>query len=600
MRSVSLLSLGLMSLLLAGCWNSDPATSTTVGGSVSGLSGTVTVVLNGGESRAISSNGPFGFQSRLQSGAQYSVSVSSQPATQTCVVANGSGMVGRTAVTTVAVTCTTHEYSIGGTVTGLNGTLELRNGAEVLSLSSTGAFNFPARVPTGSTYAVTVQTQPIHQTCIVNRGSGTMGSNAIADIEVACATDTFTVAGSLSGLVTGLVSDVELQLNGTDTVTVSSNGTFSFPTPSDVGTSYSVILTTQPTVPAQTCTVGNGTGVGLSNVTNVTVTCALPTPRFAFVSRSSGNAAVYAVDEQSGDLTPAQTTSITNALFLTLSPDNRFLYAPERTQNRIHTYSVDPLTAQLTEVGGSPVATGTSPRMSTRSADGRWVHVVNQFGDSLSTYAADATTGALTPTGGTVATNSQPVQAQQSPDGRFLYVFNFTSSNIKAFAHDANTGALTTVGSYAAPGFSSNFAIDPRGKFLYVSGRNFNVIYSFAIDPDTGALSAANSPVAVGGGPTMVAVDPSNRFLYATHTSNNISAYTIEPVSGALTEMPGSPFAMPSMALSVSIDPSGKFVYFTYSSGIASYRILSSGALTATPGSPMSLSSAFGVTLLAR
>ncbi len=142
MRSLGVLSIGSMSLLLAGCWNSDSATSQTIGSSVSGLSGAVTLVLNGGESRVVTSNGVFTFQARIPSGGQYSVSISSQPATQTCIVVNGAGSVGGTAVTNVAVNCTTHEYSVGGTVSGLNGTIELRNGADVVSLTSSGAFTF--------------------------------------------------------------------------------------------------------------------------------------------------------------------------------------------------------------------------------------------------------------------------------------------------------------------------------------------------------------------------------------------------------------------------------------------------------------------------
>ncbi len=83
---------------------------------------------------------------------------------------------------------------------------------------------------------MTVQTQPANQTCVVNRGAGTTAAGAIADVEVACTTNTFTVAGSLSGLVTGLVSDVELQLNGMETVTVADDGAFSFQAALTAGT----------------------------------------------------------------------------------------------------------------------------------------------------------------------------------------------------------------------------------------------------------------------------------------------------------------------------------------------------------------------------
>ena len=60
--------------------------------------------------------------------------------------------------------------------------------------------------------------------------------------------------------------------NGTDSLTVTANGTFTFKTALASGATYSVTVGTQPT--GETCTVTNGSGtVGTSNVTNVAVAC---------------------------------------------------------------------------------------------------------------------------------------------------------------------------------------------------------------------------------------------------------------------------------------------------------------------------------------
>jgi hypothetical protein len=83
-----------------------------------------------------------------------------------------------------------------------------------------------------------------------------------------------TVTGSVSGLAKG--ESLVLELNGGDTLTVSSSGTFTFP--SGVGTTgnYSVTIASQPR--GQVCTVANGKGAGVtSNVTNVEVICAAQT-----------------------------------------------------------------------------------------------------------------------------------------------------------------------------------------------------------------------------------------------------------------------------------------------------------------------------------
>src|SRR5438270_830503 len=83
-------------------------------------------------------------------------------AATTCVVAMGSGIVTNANITTVAITCTTNRYLIGGSVSGLAGSgLVLRdNGGDDLPVTANGTFVFATSVPSGQTYNVTVRTQP--------------------------------------------------------------------------------------------------------------------------------------------------------------------------------------------------------------------------------------------------------------------------------------------------------------------------------------------------------------------------------------------------------------------------------------------------------
>ncbi len=90
-------------------WSAGNAVSTgtfSVGGTVSGLSGTVVLQNNGGDDLSVAGNGPFAFASLLAGGAAYNVTVKTSPAGQTCTVAGGSGTVASTNVTSVTVTCT--------------------------------------------------------------------------------------------------------------------------------------------------------------------------------------------------------------------------------------------------------------------------------------------------------------------------------------------------------------------------------------------------------------------------------------------------------------------------------------------------------------
>lgn len=103
-----------------------PAPTYAVGGSVSGLTGSLTLLNNGGDARTITANGTFAFATSLAANAAYAVTVQTQPTNQLCTVTNGSGTIGSAAVTNVAVACETVRVTgtvgaSGGTVTGPDG-----------------------------------------------------------------------------------------------------------------------------------------------------------------------------------------------------------------------------------------------------------------------------------------------------------------------------------------------------------------------------------------------------------------------------------------------------------------------------------------------
>jgi hypothetical protein len=88
---------------------------------------------------------------------------------------------------------------------------------------------------------------------------------------------TYTVGGTVAGLPGNLTIFV---WNGSDTLTISSNGAFVFPSTLSSGATYSVNDTVptfsgqSPDISGETCTIANGTGtIGSANVTNVEITC---------------------------------------------------------------------------------------------------------------------------------------------------------------------------------------------------------------------------------------------------------------------------------------------------------------------------------------
>jgi hypothetical protein len=172
----------------------DCVTSTfTIGGTVSGLGGTGLMLQNnGGDDLSVSADGAFTFTTPLADGSAYDVAVLTQPTglSQTCTVANASGTLMGADVTNVAVTCTTDQFTVGGTVTGLNGSgLVLQNnGGDDLAIVADGAFTFATALGDGSAYNATVATQPTGpiQTCTVSNGSGTLAGANVTNVVVEC------------------------------------------------------------------------------------------------------------------------------------------------------------------------------------------------------------------------------------------------------------------------------------------------------------------------------------------------------------------------------------------------------------------------------
>jgi hypothetical protein len=139
------------------------------------------------------------------------VSVQTQPTGQTCSVTNASGTIGAGNVTNANVSCSTNTYTIGGTISGLTGTVQLKldgttpTSTQTQSFSANGSFTFTTPLQSGSGWTVSVAVQPVGQTCAVAGGSGASLSANVTTVVVTCTTNTFTLTytaganGTISG-----------------------------------------------------------------------------------------------------------------------------------------------------------------------------------------------------------------------------------------------------------------------------------------------------------------------------------------------------------------------------------------------------------------
>jgi 6-phosphogluconolactonase (cycloisomerase 2 family) len=563
-----------------------------IGGAISGLSGTVELQ-HGSDVIAVSSNGRFTFPTRVEAGESYAVSVVTQPTGAQCDVASGSGVVASQDVEDVAVSCRALTHALGGVVSGLNGTLTLNQNGETLTVNSDGPFTFSTPVAEGETFAVTIQVQPIAQACTVTNGTGTMPASDVSEIAVSCVAALAAVGGTVSGLVSGYESDVVLELNGGDTLAVSSDGTFEFPTPLAVGSAYAVTIAAQPRVPRRNCSLTNGAGiVPQLGVTNVTVTCEAPVPRLAFVTGlGSSNVRVYSIDSTTGALSFRTADASTSDAFQSaVTPDGRFFYVPEWVSGYILGYAVD-ANGALSPLRRSPYAAMPGARALSITPDGKFLYVIGELSNRVAAFAVDPSTGDLSPLGSQVVVGLHPVDVAITPNGKYLYIASFEGQLVGYEINDA-TGELASIGAFGiGASVARSITVDPRGKFVYVPTHP-GAVAVLGIDADTGALShVAGSPFATGGtGALAAAVDPSSRFLYVSHiVSNDVSGFSINGESGVLSPLQGSPF-ISEAPYGITIEPSGRFLYLASPS--AQMQVFSinaaTGAITLMPDATLS------------
>ena len=168
-------------------------------------------------------------------------------------------------------------FDVSGNINRLDYTgLVLANGADTVA-PAVGAtsFTFPNRVDYGTSYNVTIKTQPQHMTCAVANATGSAGHTASIVVAVSCTINAYTISGTVQGL-TG--AGLELA-NGSDPVTAlpaAGATTFAFTNKVEFGKPYGVGVLTQPS--GQTCSVSaNGTGaMGDANVADIAVSCTTP------------------------------------------------------------------------------------------------------------------------------------------------------------------------------------------------------------------------------------------------------------------------------------------------------------------------------------
>src|ERR1700722_3210169 len=150
---------------------------------------------------------------------------------------------------------------------------------------------------------------------------------------------TFTVGGSVSGLQSG--RQIILLDNNTDSLTVGSNGPFTFNDSVSGSGGFAVTIGTQPT--GQTCSLSNASSASITaNVTNVIVACA-GAAQFAYVVNSSANTVSEYTVGSDGSLTPVRIATVATGKSpqsITISAVESFAYVANLSDNTVSQYTI--------------------------------------------------------------------------------------------------------------------------------------------------------------------------------------------------------------------------------------------------------------------
>jgi len=240
---------------------------------------------------------------------------------------------------------------------------------------------------------------------------------------------------------------------------------------------------------------------------------------------------------------PQLAAEVVNPSFLTISPDNRYLYA----------ISEDPLSI------GPPL----------------------DHSSYVSAYAIDSATGTLRFLNSVPASGTSTCYISIDKTGRYVMLANFGSGSVSVIhvKDDGSLGELASfiqdVGHSVDPSIQTEphthlIGVSPDNRYVIVSDLGLDQVLIFHFDEKTGMLSPAGPPSATvypGGGPRHFTFDPAGKFGYQlSEMSGNVDVFAWDPIKGSLTEVqrvhtvPHNFFGGNHSA-EIEVHPSGKFLY---------------------------------------
>lgn len=589
-----------------------------LGGEVRGLFGKGLVLQSGaGDQVPINGDGRFEFKQALSVGTIYKVAVLSSPTSpsQTCTVNQGAGITTKEGSQDLVVICSTNSYKLGGVVSGLVGRgLELENnGASPLLIAADGPFLVPAPVASGARYQVSVRRQPTapNQTCSVNEGSGdgSMDNADIHSVRVICATNTYRIGGMVEGL---LGQRLVLQNNGSDDLSLGSNGAFSFSTPIASGAGYAISVRTQPSKPRQTCTVNGGAGagtVGDHDIGTVSVVCATESYRLGGVV-SGLRGTLVLQNNGSDDLLVKGNGQVTfrgpvasgagYAVSIKRQPENErltctvsgdgahgdILDADKLSAFRVVCSERAPrLGGVVTGLQGHGLVLESAGHDTLQALGSGEFWFDRPIGDGAS-YSVSIKSQPVRPaqycrvssgSGTVIGADVKSVQvACSTMSDTYLAVTSATHDQLVVFNVDTISGELRHVANAGTGRYPRSVVVSPDRRYIHVGNFYSGDIYTYAFDAAANSLRwLATTPVNSLRQPYTMAMTPDGRYLYVGGwRSTDIAKFSIASGTGIPTEFDRvTPSDSPSSVTAIAIDSTGRYAYASIGSGVSPHAI---------------------------
>jgi 6-phosphogluconolactonase len=320
---------------------------------------------------------------------------------------------------------------------------------------------------------------------------------------------------------------------------------------------------------------------------------------------NNGGVSAYAVDYQSGSLTPLADSPVTagrNPVALVAAPDGLTLYVVNQDDSSVMQFSIG--TDGKLYLKNTVNVTGSLPTAVAIDAQGKFLYVTFTYqlgpnGQQLYSPASPGPGGVtIFPinsdgslgTASTVNLGNNPVGIVVSrpvgtPSVAYVYVVDqekpANSSPfgvVLGFLQDQNTGALTptpgtvittVAGKTVATGYGagttpSAITEDPSSRFVYVTDEATNQLYGNLVGSGGALVAMTNGPFNTGQFPVGLTIDPRGKYLYvANYSSQSIGAYVIDTATGTPVGSVGSATtAVPAGPTCVTVDPAlGIYLY---------------------------------------